>query len=171
VRGCPVPKETLFKSFRIRYYMAIITLGAGCFWGPEAKFKKLKGITKTEVGFMGGKQKNPGYYDVVYKNTGHTEVVQLTYDEKKISFEEIIHTYIGLIDPTRKTKDQYQNTIFFHTRKQELYAKKYLRELQKNYEKHIEIKLKKATPFYRAEEYHQNYYGKHKLLGRMLCGI
>jgi len=145
------------------------TLGAGCFWGVEVAFQKIKGVTKTTVGYMGGITKNPTYEDVCTDKTGHAEVVQLEYDPKKISYEEILEIFWDLHDPTQINRQgvdigtQYRSVIFYHDENQRIKAEnsKIKKEKSGKYKKPIVTEIKPAKEFYKAEEYHQNYLKKH----------
>jgi len=145
------------------------TFGGGCFWGVEEIFRKVKGVTKTTVGYAGGKTENPTYEQVCANTTGHKEVVQLEFDPKKVSYEELLDVFWSCHDPTSLDKQgpdvgtQYRSVIFYHTEKQKerAYASKEKWEKTKGYKIVTEIlPLKK---FYPAEEYHQHYLQKRDL--------
>jgi methionine-S-sulfoxide reductase len=139
------------------------TFGAGCFWGIQHNFSQLKGVKKTSVGFMGGHTKNPKYMQVCYNNTGHTEVVQLEYDEKIISYKDLLNHFFQMHNPERKTKTQYKSVIFYHDEKQK-------KESQKMLKKQYATELLPATEFWKAGSYHQDYFKKHKIL-KFLCRV
>ena len=150
--------------------------GAGCFWGVEVAFQKIKGVKSTIVGYMGGNFKNPTYEDVCTDKTGHAEVVQIEYDPKLITYEELLEIFWKNHDPTELNRQgpdfgtQYRSVIFYYNEVQ-----KKLAEQSKN-KKQVELKNNKiivteitsAKVFYPAEEYHQKYLEKH---GRMSCKI
>lgn len=149
------------------------TFGAGCFWGVEETFRKIKGVKKTTVGYMGGFLKNPTYKDVCTDKTGHAEVVQIEYDPKEISYEKLLEIFWSIHNPTQLNRQgpdygtQYRSIIFYHNEKQ-----KKLAELSKNkiieshkYSKPVVTEIKKASEFYIAEEYHQHYLQKKGLTG------
>ena len=148
------------------------TLGAGCFWCVEHAFRKMQGITSTAVGYMGGTTKNPTYEDVCTDTTGYAEVVQVEYDPSKISYREILNVFWGNHDPTTLNRQgpdigtQYRSVIFFHSPDQEKEATASKEELQKStkYDKKIVTEIVPATKFYKAEEYHQKYYEKCRIL-------
>ena len=148
------------------------TFGAGCFWCVEHAFRKMQGITSTAVGYMGGTTKNPTYEDVCTDTTGYAEVVQVEYDPSKISYREILNVFWGNHDPTTLNRQgpdigtQYRSVIFFHSPDQEKEATASKEELQKStkYSKKIVTEIVPATEFYKAEEYHQKYYEKCRIL-------
>ena len=141
------------------------TFGAGCFWHIEEEFKKLKGVVLTSVGFMGGDFKNPSYKDVCTGKTGHAEVVHLEYDPKIISYEKLIEVFWNIHDPTTLNRQgpdigtQYRSVIFFHNEEQEKTANASKINLEKN---KVVTEIKPAKEFYKAEEYHQQYFEKQK---------
>ena len=146
------------------------TFGAGCFWGVEASFKKVKGVTKTTVGYMGGNLKNPTYEDVCTNKTGHAEVAQVEFDNSKISYDELLDVFWDIHDPTQKNRQgvdigsQYRSVIFYHNMEQNSIAEKSkvrLNQLNK-FKKPIVTEITEAKEFYRAEEYHQDYLNKNK---------
>lgn len=149
--------------------MAKATFGAGCFWGVEAAFRKVKGVVSTRVGYSGGHTVNPSYDDVCSGMTGHAEVVEVTYDLEKISYDALLRVFWKIHDPTsleRQGPDigaQYRSVIFFHTPEQEKLAIQSKNELDKNgiYKKKIVTEIVPAGPFYAAEDYHQQYFEKH----------
>ncbi|MGI0094152.1 MAG: peptide-methionine (S)-S-oxide reductase MsrA, partial [Nitrosotalea sp.] len=139
----------------------------GCFWCIEHVFRK-NGITTTSVGYMGGKTKNPTYEDVCTDMTGHAEVVQVEYDPSKISYGEILDIFWNNHDPTTLNRQgpdvgsQYRSAVFYHTPEQEkeaLQSKEHIEKSGKR-EKKIVTEIVSATEFYKAEEYHQQYYDK-----------
>lgn len=146
----------------------IATFGAGCFWGVEAAFSRVPGVTEAVSGYSGGRTENPTYKDVCTDGTGHAEVVQVTYDPAKVSFEKLLEVFWTMHDPTQVNRQgpdfgsQYRTAIFFHTPEQEAIAKKVKAELNASgkFKKPIATEITKAGPFYRAEEYHQKYLEK-----------
>ena len=146
----------------------IATFGAGCFWGVEAAFSRVPGVTEAVSGYSGGRTENPSYKDVCTDETGHAEVVQVTYDSAKVSFEKLLEVFWTMHDPTQVNRQgpdfgsQYRTAIFFHTPEQEATAKKVKAELNASgkFKKPIATEITKAGPFYRAEEYHQKYLEK-----------
>ncbi len=144
------------------------TFGAGCFWGVEAAFMEVPGVAETAVGFMGGSTKNPSYKQVCYEDTGHAEVVHVTYDPNKVKYDQLLEVFWSNHDPTQLNRQgpdvggQYRSAIFFHTPEQEAAARASKEWLEKSgrFRRSIETKIEPATEFYRAEEYHQKYFQK-----------
>jgi peptide-methionine (S)-S-oxide reductase len=147
------------------------TFGAGCFWCVEHEFRKIKGVTSTAVGYMGGNLSNPTYEDVCSDQTGHAEVVQVEFDPSVISYAEILNVFWHCHDPTSLNRQgpdvgtQYRSAIFCHDQDQEKEAKQSKEQLQNSgkFGKKIVTEILPAAEFYKAEEYHQQYYTK--------CGI
>jgi peptide-methionine (S)-S-oxide reductase len=147
------------------------TFGAGCFWHVEEAFRYLKGVISTTVGYMGGTLKNPTYEDVCTDKTGHAEVIEITYDPRKISYEDLLNVFWNIHDPTTKNRQgpdvgtQYRSVIFYHTLEQKIAAETSKKNLEqsKKYKKKIVTEVTTATIFYPAEEYHQRYLAKHGL--------
>ncbi len=151
------------------------SFGAGCFWGVEAVFRQVKGVVETAVGFMGGTVKNPTYHRVCEGDTGHTEVVQVTYDPAVVSYDALLDVFFANHDPTtpgRQGPDfgqQYRSVIFFHYPEQKNVAEAKITALEASgrFRNRIVTAVEPAEEFYRAEEYHQRYYEKS---GRAGCG-
>lgn len=139
--------------------------GAGCFWGVEALLKKLPGILKTSVGYAGGEVVAPTYSEVCSHETGHKEVLEVVFDPKLISFEELAKAFFEIHDPCQVDRQgpdvgpQYASCIFYFTERQEMVAEKLIQELESKGLR-VATTLFPATYFYKAEEYHQDYYGK-----------
>jgi peptide-methionine (S)-S-oxide reductase len=147
--------------------LEIATFAAGCFWGVEDEFMKVRGVKSTRVGYTGGNLTNPTYDDVCTDRTGHAEAIQLKYDPKEISYEELLELFWSLHNPTtinRQGPDigtQYRSSIFFHTPEQEKIAKRVKQELDgSKFQNKIVTEIVPASIFYPAEEYHQKYYQK-----------
>jgi len=146
----------------------VATFGAGCFWGVEAAFQRVPGVIETAVGYSGGHAENPSYQDVCTDETGHAEVVQVTFDPAKVSFEELLQVFWGIHDPTQLNRQgpdvgtQYRTAIFFHSPEQEAVAKKSREALEASgrLRRRIATEITPAGKFYRAEEYHQKYLQK-----------
>jgi peptide-methionine (S)-S-oxide reductase len=144
----------------------IATLAGGCFWCLEAVFDDLKGVESVESGYMGGKTANPSYEDVCSGETGHAEVVQLTFDPKRVSFKEILEVFFVIHDPTtldRQGNDvgtQYRSAIFHHSAEQKVAAEQVIENLgsAKIYDDPIVTEVVPASKFNVAEDYHQEYF-------------
>jgi methionine-S-sulfoxide reductase len=137
--------------------MQIATFALGCFWGPDDYFSKLKGVIKTRVGYAGGTKKNPSYHNL----GDHTETVEITFDPKIISFEELLKHFWQQHDPTLQEVTQYKSVIFYQDEEQKKIAEKSKQEAEKKLGK-VATEIKKAGTFYEAEEYHQKYLQKGK---------
>lgn len=144
----------------------IVTFGAGCFWCTEAVFLNVKGVEKVESGYSGGKIKNPSYREICTGTTGHAEVTQITFDPKVVSFEDLLEVFWNTHDPTTLNRQgadegtQYRSVVFYHNETQKKTAEAYLRQLEtsKVYKNPIVTEISPLTNFYKAEDYHQNYY-------------
>jgi peptide-methionine (S)-S-oxide reductase len=145
------------------------TFGAGCFWGVEAAFAAISGVTATAVGYEGGELERPSYKDVCTDQTGHAEVVEVDFDPDKVSFEQLLDAFFSLHDPTTLNRQgpdwgtQYRSAIFFHSPEQEAQARAKIDRLsaEGSYKpKRIVTKVEAAQTFWRAEEYHQRYLEK-----------
>ncbi len=144
------------------------TLALGCFWKPEENFKDKPGIIKTEVGYAGGKKPHVTYEEVCKGDTGHAEVVRLTFDEKIISYEKILDLFFKMHDPTQKNMQlpdvgtQYRSEIFFETEQQKQLALKIREKLKQNYNDKIETVISEFKNYCKAEDYHQKYIEKNR---------
>jgi len=146
----------------------IATFAAGCFWGVEAAFRRVPGVLDAVSGYSGGHMVNPTYRDVCTDETGHAEVVQVTFDPAKLSYETLLDTFWQTHDPTQVNRQgpdygsQYRSSIFFHSPEQEAVAKKSKAALDASgkFRRPIATEITAAGPFYRAEEYHQRYLEK-----------
>ena len=146
----------------------IATFRAGCFWGVEAAFRRIPGVLDAVVGYSGGHAENPSYKDVCTDETGHAEVVQVTYDPAKVSYEQLLDAFWKMHDPTQVNRQgpdfgtQYRTAIFFHSQEQEAAAKKSKAALDASgkFRTRAATEITPAGPFYRAEEYHQRYLEK-----------
>src|SRR5258707_697514 len=144
----------------------IATLAGGCFWCLEAVSEDRKGVESVESGYMGGKTENPSYEEVCSGQTGHAEVVQLTFDPKQVSFKEILEVFFVVHDPTtlnRQGNDvgtQYRSAIFYHSPEQETAAEAVIAELSaaKVWDRPVVTEVVPFTRFWKAEDYHQGYY-------------
>ncbi|MGH9860890.1 MAG: peptide-methionine (S)-S-oxide reductase MsrA [Candidatus Acidiferrales bacterium] len=144
------------------------TFGAGCFWGVESAFMEVPGVTETAVGFMGGRTENPSYKQVCYEDTGHAEVVHVSYDPSKVKYDQLLEVFWSVHDPTQLDRqgpdagDQYRSAIFYHTPEQEAAARASKEWMEKSgrFRRSIVTKIEPAAEFYPAEEYHQKYLQK-----------
>lgn len=144
------------------------TFGNGCFWCTEAIFQQLEGVSAAESGYMGGKVKNPTYKEVCSGLTGHAEVLQITYDPSVISYAELLEVFWKTHDPTtlnRQGNDvgtQYRSAVFYHDEEQKAAAEKYKKELNESgaFGNPIVTEITEASIFYKAEDYHQNYFNE-----------
>lgn len=146
------------------------TFAAGCFWGVEELFRKVKGVSSTMVGYTGGAFENPTYEYVCSGTTGHAEAIQVEYDPSIISYEDLLMIFWSNHNPTTLNRqgpdvgEQYRSAVFYHTQEQEAVAQKMKEKLQdvamKRFGKEIVTEIKPASTFYKAEEYHQKYLEK-----------
>lgn len=150
--------------------------GAGCFWGVEHSFSQVPGIISTAVGFSGGHFKNPSYKDVCTKSTDHAEVVLVEFDLDSISYEQLLTVFFSIHDPTTPNRQgpdvgyQYRSAIYYFSDAQKKSAEKIKAKLDKSdtFKDPIVTEITAAGPFYKAEEYHQQYYQKKGIKG---CGF
>ena len=146
--------------------MEIAILAAGCFWSPEVKFNKLKGVLKTEVGYCGGNNPETTYKEVCTGKTYHAEVVKLEFDEKLISYEKILKFFFEIHDPTTLNQQgydigtQYRSEIFYTNETQKKIAEDVLNEVNKKFNGKIVTNISKSKNYCRAEDYHQKYLEK-----------
>ncbi|MBI2988073.1 MAG: peptide-methionine (S)-S-oxide reductase MsrA [Deltaproteobacteria bacterium] len=144
------------------------TFGAGCFWGVEAAFRKVKGVVSTAVGYSGGSFREPTYEDVCTDQTGHAEVVEVGYDPSQVSYEELLEVFWSTHDPTTLNRQgpdigtQYRSVIFYHTPEQKAVAEASKERLRGSgrYKRPVVTEIQPVAEFYRAEEYHQQYFEK-----------
>jgi peptide-methionine (S)-S-oxide reductase len=148
--------------------MAKATFAAGCFWGVEAAFRQLKGVTGTSVGYIGGTLSEPTYHDVCSGRTGHAEAVQVEFDPAQVSYDDLLRVFWENHDPTTLNRQgpdvgtQYRSAIFFHTPEQEAAAKASKDALAKSgrFKRPIVTEIQPAPEFWQAEDYHQQYLEK-----------
>lgn len=142
------------------------TFGSGCFWCTEAIFLNVDGVQSVISGYTGGKVKNPTYKEVCSGLTGHAEVIQLTYDPSKVTYDELLEFFWKTHDPTtlnRQGNDagtQYRSVVYYHNDEQKRLAEHYKKKLDESgaFDAPIVTEISPATTFYKAEDYHQNYY-------------
>lgn len=147
------------------------TFGAGCFWHVEDLFGKIKGVKSTKAGYTGGNLTNPTYEEVCTDRTGHAEAVEIEYDPNEISYDKLLDIFWNSHDPTSLNRQgpdigiQYRSSIFFHNESQKQDAEKSKERLNSSgkFSKNIVTEIIPSPEFYKAEEYHQKYFEKHKL--------
>jgi len=158
---------------------AIATFAGGCFWCMEPPYDELEGVISTISGYIGGTKKNPTYEEVSGGTTGHAEAVQITYDPTKISYEKLLDVFWRNIDPLTANAQfcdagsQYRSAIFYHDEAQKNLAEASKRRLQGRFKQPIVTEIVRATEFYPAEDYHQDYYKKNPIrykIYRYGCG-
>lgn len=153
--------------------MEIATFGGGCYWCMEAVFQRLEGVAKVESGFSGGQVKDPTYKEVCTGTTGHAEVIQLTFDTAKVSFTDLLKVFFTMHDPTtlnRQGNDigtQYRSGIFYHNDAQKKASQEIIDALNQAhaYPDKIVTEITPFDTFYKAEDYHQDYYNQNKTQG------
>ncbi len=151
----------------------VITLGGGCFWCLQPIFQDLRGVEKVEVGYSGGQTKEPTYEDVCTDSTGHAEVVQVTYDPKTISTEELLTIFFTVHDPTTLNRQghdagtQYRSAVFYQNPAQKAIAERVIKDIgaARLWRDPLVTELAPLTEFYRGEEYHQDYFAKNPWAG------
>jgi peptide-methionine (S)-S-oxide reductase len=147
----------------------VATLGGGCFWCTEAVFSRIGGVEKVDSGYSGGNVENPSYEQVSTGTTGHAEVVQVRFDPRVITYEEILEIFFATHDPTALNRQgpdfgtQYRSVIFYHDERQRQTAEKVIQRLvsQKIFEAPIVTTIEPFKAFYKAEEYHRDYFKRH----------
>lgn len=152
------------------------TFGAGCFWGVEARFSEMTGVLDTAVGYEGGSLEHPSYKEVCTDKTGHAEVVQVTFDPSRLSYEHLLDAFFSLHDPTQLNHQgpdwgsQYRSIVFTHSEEQAQTARAKVMELNASgtFRKPIVTQVAASSSFWKAEEYHQKYLEKH---GMVSCHI
>jgi len=146
----------------------LATLGGGCFWCLEAVYLEMKGIEKVVSGYCGGTVPNPTYYQICEGDTGHAEVVQLTFDPREVSYKDILKVFFTIHDPTTLNRQgadvgtQYRSAIFYHSQEQKVIAEETIKELtaEKIWDNPIVTQIAPLDVFYAAEDYHQEYFAQ-----------
>jgi len=145
------------------------TFGAGCFWGVEAAFRRIDGVTQTRVGYAGGRVDAPTYEQVCYDDTGHAEVVEVTYDDEQVPYEQLLAVFWAEHDPTQLNRqgpdvgEQYRSVIFVHDADQRAAAEASKERVQARLTRPVVTQIEDAPPFWEAEDYHQRYLEKRGL--------
>ena len=138
----------------------------GCFWGVEDYFSKVKGVKETKVGYTGGHTKSPTYEDICSDETGHAEAIEVKFDSKMVSFEELTRKFFAIHDPTQVNRQgpdvgsQYRSAVFYLNKEQKETAEKVKKEIEQKIGKKVATEITNASTFYPAEEYHQQYFKK-----------
>ena len=151
--------------------MATATFAAGCFWGVEAAFRQVPGVTATRVGYTGGTTTNPTYKQVCTDRTGHAEAVEVSYDPARVSYDDLLRVFWEIHDPTQRNRQgpdigtQYRSAIFYHDAEQETAARASKERLERSgvHKRPIVTEVVPAQTFYQAEDYHQQYLEKRGL--------
>ena len=172
-------QSSITKKNQMNKKLETATLANGCFWCTEAIFQRLKGVESVTSGFSGGNIKNPAYREVITGRTGHAEAIEITFDASIISFQEILDVFFSTHDPTTLNRQgydvgtQYRSAIFYHSEAQKLTAEKFIKELTdaKVFDAKIVTEVTKFSAFYKAEDYHQNYYNNNKTQGYCMAVI
>ncbi len=145
------------------------TFGAGCFWGVEETFRQMKGVVSTAVGYEGGKKDRPTYQEVCTDRTGHAEVVEITFDPAKVSYDALLDVFWKSHNPTTLNRQgpdvgtQYRSAVFFHSPDQEKIAAASKERIQKTKKDPVVTQIVPAATFWKAEDYHQQYLAKRGL--------
>jgi len=178
--SCLIVMLTFNMTYSGQEKLEKATFAGGCFWCMEHPYDEIDGVKSTISGYSGGHKKNPTYEEVSSGSTGHTEVVQVTYDPEKVKYEELLAIFWRNIDPTVKNRQfcdigsQYRSAIYYHDEEQKRLAEESKKELVKsNRFKNIHTEIEQASVFYPAEEYHQDYYIKNPIRYRLYrygCG-
>ena len=146
--------------------MAEATFGAGCFWGVEYVFRRVPGVLDVKAGYSGGHTENPTYEEVCSHTTGHAEVVQVSFDPEKVTYEQLLEVFWAMHDPTQVDRqgpdigDQYRSVIFTHSDEQRAAAAESKAKAQTRFDAPIATAIEPLRAFYPAEDYHQEYYTK-----------
>ncbi|MBI4364807.1 MAG: peptide-methionine (S)-S-oxide reductase MsrA [Candidatus Latescibacteria bacterium] len=164
-------KSAVEKGAPEKSAVEVATFGAGCFWGVEAAFRQVKGVVSTQVGYAGGHKSNATYKEVCSGNTGHAEAVEVTFDPARVSYQDLLDVFWENHDPTTRNRqgpdvgEQYRSAIFYRTPAQEAAAKASKSRLDASgrFRRPIVTQIVPVGPFYRAEEYHQQYLEKRGL--------
>lgn len=151
--------------------MEIAVLGGGCFWCTEAVYQEVEGVLAVESGYTGGQVVEPTYEAVCAGTTGHAEVVQVSFDNTRISYRTLLEIFFTVHDPTTPNRQgadvgtQYRSVIYFHSPEQQQTARQVMAEMENVWDAPIVTELSPATTYYKAEAYHQNYFRQHPLQG------
>ena len=149
------------------------TFGGGCFWCTEAIFSELEGVINVESGYSGGESNNPTYKDICTGTTGHAEVIHITFNPEKVQFSELLDVFFATHNPTTLNRQgadvgtQYRSVVFYHNDNQKVATEKFIQALEKEsvFDDKIVTEITKFDQFYKAEEYHQDYFNNNKSQG------
>lgn len=169
IAGVLVGTNAMSQTINHSQGKEVITLGGGCFWCTEAVFEQLKGVEKIESGYSGGTVPNPTYEQVCSGDTGHAEVSRITFDPKVISLKEVLEVFFTVHDPTTLNQQgndvgtQYRSVIFYRNAEQKTVAKQVIKEIEaaKIWDGRIVTDVSPFKEFYKAEDYHQEYFRLH----------
>jgi len=172
-------QSSIIKKTRMSSKLEIATLANGCFWCTEAIFQRLKGVEKLTSGYTGGVLKNPTYREIITGKTGHAEAIQIYFNPSVISYQEILDVFFSTHNPTTLNKQgydrgtQYRSAIFYNSNEQKETAEVFIKALTeaKVYEDPIVTEITELDVFYKAEQYHQNYYNNNKTQGYCMAVI
>jgi peptide-methionine (S)-S-oxide reductase len=172
-------QSTFTKKNQMNKKIETATLANGCFWCTEAIFQRLKGVESVTSGFSGGNIKNPAYREVITGRTGHAEAIEIKFNATIISFQEILDVFFSTHDPTTLNRQgydvgtQYRSAIFYHSEEQKNIAENFIKELTnaKVFDAKIVTEVTEFTSFYKAEDYHQDYYNNNKTQGYCVAVI
>lgn len=170
---------TLYAQNKTKMNLETATFAGGCFWCTEAVFQQIKGVEKVTSGYTGGKTKNPNYKQVSSGITEHAEGVQIIFNSKQITYKELLSIFFATHNPTTPNQQgydvgsQYRSAIFYHHKQQEKEAKAIIKELTNSgaFKKPIVTQIEPITVFYKAENYHQNYYNTNQNKGYCVAVI
>jgi peptide-methionine (S)-S-oxide reductase len=167
--ACATASVSVAQTAPQRTNQAVATFAGGCFWCTEADFDKVPGVLSTTSGYIGGKIANPTYEQVSAGGTGHAEAVEVVYDAGKVSYDELLSFYWRHVDPTVKNRqfcdvgDQYRTAIFVHDDEQRRLADASKTKIEAQLKQPIHTEIVSAGPFYKAEDYHQDFYQKNPI--------
>ncbi len=172
-------QSSITKKTKMSNKLETATLANGCFWCTEAIFQQLEGVESVKSGFSGGTIKNPAYREVITGRTGHAEAIQIEFNPTIITFQEILDVFFSTHDPTTLNKQgydrgtQYRSAIFYHSEEQRITSEEFIENLNeaKVFESLIVTEVTKFDAFYKAEDYHQNYYNNNKTQGYCMAVI
>jgi len=172
-------QSTITKKSKMSNKLEIATIANGCFWCTEAIFQRLEGVESVKSGYTGGTIKNPAYREITTGRTGHAEAIQIKFNPSVITFQEILDVFFSTHDPTTLNRQgydrgtQYRSAIFYHSEEQRITSEEFIVNLNlaEVFENPIVTEVTKFDVFYKAEDYHQNYYNNNKTQGYCMAVI